>query len=324
MRQTLGPMIAMAGWLFFGCGTEEVAHAPFPRVMQAPSAMVTREFRDGVFEDVKRRFFAYDAQGRLVSDRTLTRDADGAWQVTQDVTLTWGTGAQLETWSDGALRKTYRYAEMSTVIPRIERVTLERKTADGWIPSGEQRMEMDAGIGRLLGVLEFEIGADGGMQPVRRLKVSVDDDKPVVVATELVRQGDEWVSNSTLTQVFREGDALHLHGVVSVDDGRTRREYQYASDGETLLGWQEFRYGASGLVPVARAAILASDSHVVTTVEEVDSVTGRWAPRRSFETFLTESGHSMFIEGPWQADATADSLVSGVWGEVYPRGSRCY
>ena len=297
--------------LLIACGEEKIdQHANFPRLLKAPQQILTKQYVDAEYKTIEKRLFTYDTHGRILSDRTFAV-LDGQETLLNEKFFVWGEGNKLLWMQDGNTLKTFIYKTTLTTVPRIDTIRVEKKYGNELVFDHELKMDI-TNEGKLVGVYKYNNQRD----IIGRTNVQLIEDEAKQIITEQERTGDGWRTVKTTTYTYNYGEPNHLHGLKSIDDGVFRTE-NFLNKNSELTGWETFKYLDGTLIPLQRAFIDETPDVGITRIEQLDTDKLIWNEKLLIETKYTSSGTSLYWEGPWSTESSADTIVSPEISKFY-------
>jgi len=289
--------------VFAACSEEQNVHANFPRVQKGPATLTRSVYVDSIYRPVEKQFFTYDDLGRITNRKIFAVNGEQQ-DLTNEIKYIWGEGKNLISIQDKDTKKTFTYSKLESVIPRIKDVTVEKMI------DGEWKYDYQ---------LAFDISNDGKLQevykysvvlgPIARTVIESDYEKGTQTIVEYLKIGNAWTSINTIHYTYNKTEPNHLHGVKIIDSSSFRTEFELDIN-SAAIGWHSFSKLDGNLIPREKAFINASETAIITRVEERDPDKLIWNPSYLIEVVYTTKGSSLMMEGPWNVDVQADTIVS--------------
>jgi hypothetical protein len=289
--------------VFAACSEEQNVHANFPRVQKGPATLTRSVYVDSIYRPVEKQFFTYDDLGRITNRKIFAVNGEQQ-DLTNEIKYIWGEGKNLISIQDKDTKKTFTYSKLESVIPRIKDVTVEKMI------DGEWKYDYQ---------LAFDISNDGKLQevykysvvlgPIARTVIESDYEKGTQTIVEYLKIGNAWTSINTIHYTYNKTEPNHLHGVKIIDSSSFRTEFELDIN-SAAIGWHSFSKLDGNLIPREKAFINASETAIITRVEELDPDKLIWNPSYLIEVVYTTKGSSLMMEGPWNVDVQADTIVS--------------
>jgi hypothetical protein len=296
--------VFLVAFILTACSEEQNPHANFPRVQKGPATLTRSVYVDSIYHPVEKQFFAYDDLGRITNHKIFTLNGEQQ-QLTNEIKYIWGEGKNLISIQDKDTRKTFTYSKLDIVIPRIKDVTVHKLINGEWQYDYQLSFDFD-NQGKLNEVFKYSTL----LGPIARTVVESDYEKGRQTITEYLKIGNTWDSINTVHYTYNQTEPDHLHGLKIVESSSFKTEYELDIN-SAAVGWQSFTKFDGVLIPRERAFINTNESGIITRVEEIDPDKLIWNPSYMIEVVYTANGSSLIMEGPWNVDVQAHTIVSG-------------